>query len=546
MTDTHQQNKSSSCTFRGSFATNVTATITTTTKRGNDSASELTITQAAPSSTSDSSNVHSPNDSQAGDAILISNNHQSKYKNISLHPMDSHHHYHDLHSKHLKKSRWSGFWTLVNSFALMIALIIQGSLMNYYLIYFNQGRAEWYFLFFCDFVILVMFLFAITFAWRFYKGHRNNTTVNTNELRDATTIITVDHVRFGSGIFGFSFPKPMGMLPLIYICWIAYALNITVKMYIMYSLRIPEAMVQEAFKAPKEIILITLAISVAVFLFWIEAHWNLGDERQRHLSKPSVDDLISHTAFELFDSLTFLDLVTPDDKEELENDDANISFAMKMIVLSFASVNFILPTLGLYRMSRTHFGEKTYGIIRVIDESTGKPSTRGLGVSITYHLLRIIAVNVPYMVIRIVLSTSNSKKELSIFIVKNILGILVSVRNLIPEIKEWLHINKFKSKLRSQMPKENGNSNGNRIRIKLDSNGKFDPINQTWELPTIFESKTINSNATTQHLHTQDFGTSTFTNESSGDVGEMDTGTTTSSPSMTFSSSPTKSSETNT
>lgn len=462
----------------------------------------------------------------------------SMYRHANSHQASSNRYYHGVHPKHLKPSKWSGFWTLVNSIALLLTLLLQGSLLNYYLINFMAGRSEWYFLFLFDFVILVLFMFSIAFAWRFHQRNRKTIAVtdtdNSKGFLDLKTATTADHERYGSGIFRFSFPKALGMLPLIYICWIVYAFGLTVKIIFLYSLRIPEQMITENFYAPKETLLISLAGSVAVFLFWVEAHWNLGDERQRHLSKPSVDDLISHTTFEFFDSLTFLDLVTPDNAEEMKTDDQLISFTMKMIVVAFAAINFLLPTLGLYRLSRTHYGEKSYNIL-CVSERTGKPSTRGLGISIMYHLLRLVAVNIPYMVIRIILSSGEARKQLSIFVIKNILGILIAIRNLIPEIKMWLLISKFKSKVRADLTSEghNGLSNGN-LRFKVDPSGKFDPTNQAWELPTIFESKSIDSSSRNPNIShsSNQFNTRTLSNESSvDDIEEMDTATTTSSPS---------------
>lgn len=513
-----------------------------------------TITSTTNDTTSEDSQNETSKMSKTVDAILDEDDeikhctrHQVKKRIISSDKCNSSHHYgvkYSIDFKECKESTWSGFWTILNSLALMIALLVQGSILNYFIISFNPGRAEWYFLFFTDFVILVTFMFSITFAWRYYLRNRKK-LLKKSDVQ--STAITSDHVRFGSGIFRFTFPKPMGMLPLIYICWIIYGINVISKMYIMYAMNIPDSMVSENFTAPKEQILITLAISVAIFLFWIEAHWNLGDERQRHLSKPSVDDLISHTAFELFDSLTFLDLVTPDDLVELQHDNSTISFTMKMTVLTFASVNFILPTLGLYRLSRTHFGEKTYGMIQVIDEETGKPSTRGLGVSIIYHLLRLFAVNIPYMVIRILLSSQNSRKELSIFIVKNILGIVVSSRSLIPELQQWFRITKFKAKLRSQLStSEDGDesSKDGKIRLKIEPCHNFDPICQGWELPTILETKTVNSSSThksctsEKYTHNKFYNNTALSNESSVDgIEEMDTGTTNSSPSRGLDSS---------
>jgi hypothetical protein len=284
----------------------------------------------------------------------------------------------------------------------------------------------------------------------------------------------------------------MGMLPLIYLCWIMYAITLVVKLYIMYFLDIPQQMVQGGFKTPKEYILIALAGSVAVFFFWVEAHWLIGDEVHKRLSKPSVDDLIGHTMFEIFDSLNFLDLITPDDATEMEIDAKVVTTGLKTMILLFASVNFVLPFLGLYRLSRTHFGEKTNGMIRVVDEMTGKPTTRGLGISIVYHILRLVAVNIPFLIIRIYLSP-HPTKEMSFFAVKNILGILVAVRNLVPEIKQLIKINKFKQKLklsrianRFSQQQRNNDTNTGTGRSGGDMSG-------AWEMPVLFTGNTKRS-----------------------------------------------------
>lgn len=227
-----------------------------------------------------------------------------------------------------------------------------------------------------------------------------------------------------------------------------------------------------------EVIALILAGASIVFLLWVEAHRNLEDEYQKKLSKTCIDDLISHTVFEIFDAVVFLDLIIPEDQAELEADKINISYGLKMTILSLGALNFLMPTLGLYRLSRTHFGEK-YAKIRVINERTGLPSTRGLDITIIYHLLRLFAVNIPYLVIRIHMA-SFIGKDLSVFILKNILGIWVALRSLIPEIKEWIHIRKLKKKAIS----DRANSKL-RPSIKVDT---FDP-SKGWEMPALFENK---------------------------------------------------------
>lgn len=163
-----------------------------------------------------------------------------------------------------------------------------------------------------------------------------------------------------------------------------------------------------------------------MFLLWVEAHRNLEDEQQRQLSKTCIDDLISHTVFEIFDSVIFLDIIIPENQDELDSDRMNFSYAFRMMVMALATLNFLMPSLGLYRLSRTHFGEK-YAKLRVVNENTGLPTTRGLDISIIHHMLRLFAINVPYLAIRIH-TAKYIGKDMSIFILKNILGIWVALR----------------------------------------------------------------------------------------------------------------------
>lgn len=368
-----------------------------------------------------------------------------------------------------------GLWTLLDAIGLAITLLVQGSILNYFLIYYNDGSSGWYFLFLVDFLILIMFSFSITFAWRHYQRQARSSIASVES--------TEPTMRFGAGIFRFTFPKPLGMLPLIYICWIVYSFALVFKLFTIYFMDIPEEMVQDSTPLPKERLQLTLASAVVVFVLWVEAHRSLESDRQRILSKPSYDDLIGHIVFEIFDSITFLDLVTPDDQGELMEDQKNISRTMKYSVLLLSSINFLVPALGLYRMSRTHFGEKTNGMLKVVSEVTGKPSTRGIGISIAYQLIKLCFINIPYLVIRIHLSRDPGK-ELSVFAVKNVLGIWVAIRNLIPEFREFIRINKLKKLLATRATVMTVGPNGSpRPVVKVDS---FDP-SRGWELPGMLE-----------------------------------------------------------
>lgn len=135
---------------------------------------------------------------------------------------------------------WSGLWTVFDALGLMVVLLIQGSILNYFLILYNEGNAGWYFWFLVDFVILITFMFSITFAWRHYQRQRRERTA----LRSPYAETEVQRTqRLGKGLFKFTFPKQLGMLPLIYFCWILYSLALVIKIYLVFAIDVPEKMV---------------------------------------------------------------------------------------------------------------------------------------------------------------------------------------------------------------------------------------------------------------------------------------------------------------
>jgi len=63
--------------------------------------------------------------------------------------------------------------------------------------------------------------------------------------------------------------------------------------------------------------------------------------------------------------------------------------------------------------------------------------------------------------------------------VKNALGIWVSLRNLIPEVKQWLRVRRAKQQVRMR---------GSELRVRIDpAAATFDPSKGVWELPVIWD-----------------------------------------------------------
>lgn len=374
-------------------------------------------------------------------------------------------------------TQWKKGQGIIMILLLMLVLLVQGGFINYWIIFFNEGRSEWYFLFFADLVVVVTFVFSLSFAWRYYDRMRIEHAINP-EIQHKIVHNIHRHDANGNRkpirVLAFDFPQQMGMLPLIYVGWILYATILVAKIFIIFMLSIPQQMVKSGFRTPKEDLLLAYAASTLVFFFWVSAHWLMADDDHQQSSKGLVDDLVENTMFEIFDSLTFLDLITPDDEDEINVDDRLIGIEFRYTILVFAVVNFFIPVLGLFRLSRTRFGERISGVQQLYDELNGKLTTRGMIIAMIYHSCRLALVNVPFFVIRLFLS-QNPKKEYSIFIVKNILGIIIAFRNLISEFKQWYKIHQFKQEVRLG-------------RIRPDPYpSKRDQQTNAWQLPAMFD-----------------------------------------------------------
>lgn len=154
-----------------------------------------------------------------------------------------------------------------------------------------------------------------------------------------------------------------------------------------------------------------LGCSAIVFLLWVEAHRNVEDPEQSNFC---LKELCATVVFEIFDAVTFLDLLV----QVARGNRPGLAF--EMITIALVSSNLLLPSLGLYRLSQANFDY----------------SNSGYGLSLIQHLCKIFLVNIPYLCIRLDTWT-NGKAALSVFVIKNVLGIMVSLRLIVPELRTY-------------------------------------------------------------------------------------------------------------
>lgn len=99
-------------------------------------------------------------------------------------------------------------------------------------------------------------------------------------------------------------------------------------------------------------------------------------------------------------------------------------------IISLSAVNLVIPTLTLYKLTTTNFGE-TYHV----------------KLELAYKTFHLLLVNIPFLVIRIHLWNESSREDV-IMLVKNVYGIFGYFRSLLTDIQI------FKKESRERREKE--------------------------------------------------------------------------------------------
>lgn len=139
-----------------------------------------------------------------------------------------------------------------------------------------------------------------------------------------------------------------GVLPLCYVAWFCYASLLVARMaYIFKSEMINKLTDPRAFFGP-QLLKFTLSSSCVVFMLLVAAHHDASRDSQRGLA---IRSMCTNTAFELLDSISFISLLIISESKLI------LPFDFENFVLSFACINFFLPTIALYQFSLSDFGQ---------------------------------------------------------------------------------------------------------------------------------------------------------------------------------------------
>ncbi|XP_055934062.1 transmembrane protein 121B-like [Argiope bruennichi] len=286
---------------------------------------------------------------------------------------------------------------VLDCLGLLLIIVLQGSILDYYLILHNGGNAAWYFWFLADFLILIAFMAAAVISYRYYqkKGRERKTESSAKESSSDVK----------------SFLR-LGSLPLVYTVWFFYSSLLTAKVVLLFKLDVAQSLDADSAFGP-QLLKVIIASSAVVFLLLVETH-NHAELHSDH--QAYIYYLITSTVFEIFDSVTFLGILFPTQSRIV------LTYPLENSVLLLSCINFILPTMTLYKLSLSEFGKKP----------------RSLGLQLLYKWLHLCLVNIPYFVIRVYL-WSLYDHDVTLFLLKNILAVIVTARTAVPEIKLLWH-----------------------------------------------------------------------------------------------------------
>ncbi|XP_015792199.1 uncharacterized protein LOC107368828 [Tetranychus urticae] len=350
-----------------------------------------------------------------------------------------------VNSKTLCILCWLQTWKILEGLVLAVTLCSQSSLLNYYIIYYSRGTVGWYFLFLIDVMVIILFVIAIIMARRHYSSwnkqqQTGDTAISSINMNGHTQCTYSEPGQ----IFGAKLPQSMGVLPLSYISWFIYSIVLVFKIFVFFANDILIKMVsgEDTTLYGSKLFEVSLALTALIFLLWIEAHKNLEDDLHRSWSKTLTDELIQHTTFEIFDLIFFLELITPDIDPVTKHviNTPNVGRPLMYTIVALGALNVVYPSLGIYQLSKLHKSSQ-------VEETAirSHPEKHIYGTNVFIHFIRLVNVNIPYLFIRIHLASAYDR-TLSIFIVKNFLGIIVSSRSLFIEYFRWRGHSKAKAK----------------------------------------------------------------------------------------------------
>ncbi|KAJ1530871.1 hypothetical protein ONE63_005714 [Megalurothrips usitatus] len=308
---------------------------------------------------------------------------------------------------------------VVDATSLVFVLILQASILNYYIIQYYKSSVGPYFWFIGDFICLFIFAGTLTTSYRYLTRCKEC------------------HPCQGEKSFYMSpkrivanFPtSKLGMLPLSYVSWFLYSCMLLAKVIIIFKSEIPEQLSPTEAFGP-QLLQIAIAMSGIIFLLLVEGHnWaERGSPRYIY-----VTGVCGKTGIEILDTVSLLSILL------LASTQSFLTTTLENAVIILSAFNFFLPVLALYKLSLCDFAAHPFS----------------LPIAVLHNLLHLCLVDVPFLCVRVYLWVYY-KQHASIFIMKNVFSIILVLRGMYPDLVKLIQM--FCRIKPSDADKKNGNA----------------------------------------------------------------------------------------
>ena len=257
-------------------------------------------------------------------------------------------------------------------------VIVQSALMDTYFIYYlSNFHYAWIAV---DLIVLGTFMFTFLIHYKLRNGKIN---VRTKWAQYA-------------------------MQPLGYVSWAVYSIFLVIKVAWIFKNVAPE--LKEQYAIGPNLIKMATALTTVIFLLEVLLHHHPKQSQER---KHYIELLSFVVSLDILDSVDHLEVLF------LQESRIHLTFTMENAILTFTCLNLMLPFVPLLELSRTCYGK-----------------TRDSHYVRTAHsMLHLLAVNMPFMIIRLVLWHVLSH-SVSVFLIKNIIMIYLDLKAICDNYRE--------------------------------------------------------------------------------------------------------------
>lgn len=301
---------------------------------------------------------------------------------------------------------WRRVIHIIDAGLLLAVQVLQGSILNYYILKQYSDMVSPYFWFVGDFLCLFVLAGSLTMAYKYFNRITSDGTSDGSSFKLSPARL----------ISGYSIAK-FGVLPLSYLSWLFYSGILIGKVAIIFKSELRKALDPDDFFGP-QLLQATIALAAVILLLLAESHnW----AKHRSARYQFVTSTCAHSGLAILDTVSLLTALLPRGASRSSEPPEYIVD----IVLFFGLINLAMPALALYRLSLS-------------EPSVEKAQARLLlPFSVLHDLVHLIFVDIPFLGLRSYLWIGYHQHA-SVFMIKNVLGILLAVRTIHPDISELI------------------------------------------------------------------------------------------------------------